>query len=81
VITEGCTKIEAPMMVPTTIAVACGRPMTRLSSGAAVLHSQYTSGLHQRQEFIWAAKSRQIFQARFFFLIFGIFCHKWCLLY
>src|SRR5919197_6305328 len=28
---EGCTKIDAPTMVPTTIAVACTRPIDRVS--------------------------------------------------
>src|SRR5882762_3781155 len=31
-ISEGWTKIDAPMMMPTTIAVACPRPIERLSS-------------------------------------------------
>src|SRR5450432_352026 len=30
-ISEGCTKMEAPMMIPTTMAVACKRPMGRRS--------------------------------------------------
>src|SRR5215213_3963256 len=32
---DGCTKIEAPMMVPTTMAVARPRPMARTNSGKA----------------------------------------------
>ena len=34
VITDGCTKIEAPMMVPTTMAVARPSPIERRSAGA-----------------------------------------------
>jgi hypothetical protein len=34
VISEGWTKIEAPIMMPTTMAVAWGRPIALLSSGA-----------------------------------------------
>jgi hypothetical protein len=33
VISEGCTKIEAPMIVPTTMAVARPGPMARSSLG------------------------------------------------
>ena len=36
VISDGCTKIDAPMIVPTTIAVACGKRITRRSPVAAV---------------------------------------------
>ena len=35
VISEGCTKIDVPMIVPMTIAVACGRPIARVSWGVA----------------------------------------------
>ena len=35
VISDGCTKIEVPMIVPMTIAAACGRPMARVSWGVA----------------------------------------------
>src|SRR6266550_1956312 len=38
VITEGCTKIDAPMIVPTTIAVARTGPMERRRSLMAYLH-------------------------------------------
>src|ERR1700722_2948152 len=31
---DGCTKIDAPTIVPTTMAVACVRPMDRSSAGA-----------------------------------------------
>src|SRR5690242_21107490 len=34
VITDGCTKIEAPMMMPTTSAVASTRPSARVSMGS-----------------------------------------------
>src|ERR1041385_3292937 len=33
-ISAGCTKTEAPMMIPTTIAVACSKPMGRCRMGA-----------------------------------------------
>ena len=33
VISDGCTKIEAPMIVPTTMAVACGRRSDLDSTG------------------------------------------------
>ena len=29
---DGCAKIDAPMIVPTTIAVACGSPIDRASA-------------------------------------------------
>ena len=35
VISDGCTKIDAPMIVPTTIAVACGNRITLRSPVAA----------------------------------------------
>src|SRR5581483_9772592 len=30
---DGCTKMDAPMMMPTTIAAACGSPIGRSSDG------------------------------------------------
>ncbi len=43
VISDGCTKIEAPMIVPTTMAVACGSRMACRSSGVlpVVISSGY----------------------------------------
>jgi hypothetical protein len=31
---DGCTKMDAPMIVPTTIAVACADPIVRRRDGA-----------------------------------------------
>src|SRR2546423_1194995 len=31
-ISEGCTKMEAPMVIPTTMVVACSRPLGRASA-------------------------------------------------
>ncbi len=33
VISDGCTKIDVPMIVPTTMAVACVSPIARVSCG------------------------------------------------
>ncbi len=35
VISDGCTKIDVPMIVPTTMAVACVSPIARVSCGPA----------------------------------------------
>src|SRR5262245_13116137 len=43
---DGCTKIDAPMMVPTTIAVACGRPIERVSVLTPL--TSYVQGLPRR---------------------------------
>ncbi|MEE9246108.1 MAG: hypothetical protein V3U63_07885, partial [Gemmatimonadota bacterium] len=46
-ITEGWTNIEAPMIVPTTMAVALVSPMERLSSGAVVsMSASHPLGTH-----------------------------------
>ena len=37
VISDGCTKMEAPMIVPTTMAVACGSRMACRSSGVLLV--------------------------------------------
>src|ERR1039458_8305151 len=47
-ISEGCTKTDAPMMIPTTIAVACSRPIGRSKAGrfpGAVKMRQCTTAL------------------------------------
>src|ERR1039457_2518669 len=47
-ISEGWTKIEAPMMIPTTIAVAWRRPMGRSSGGrvgGVAKMGQFTTGV------------------------------------
>src|SRR5882672_1151983 len=41
VITEGCTKMDAPMIVPTTIAAAGTRPMDRRNSGGLMGDATY----------------------------------------
>src|SRR5206468_3898638 len=42
---DGCTKIDAPMIVPTTIAVACGRPIERLSAGMRLHQTRLAQGI------------------------------------
>src|ERR1017187_4865888 len=47
-ISEGCTKTDAPMMISTTIAVACSRPIGRSKAGrfpGAVKMRQCTTAL------------------------------------
>src|ERR1035437_1640848 len=41
---DGWTKIDAPTMVPTTMAVACGRPMERRSAARMPLHETRLAG-------------------------------------
>src|ERR1019366_3160024 len=57
-ISEGCTKIEAPMMMPATIAVACSRPMGRSKTGGfpgAVKMRQCT----KKENRIFTAEARE----------------------
>src|SRR5437773_12003027 len=43
---DGCTKIDAPTIVPTTIAVACVRPIERSSVAAILAEARHRTTCH-----------------------------------